>query len=161
MSILDQFKERTSLIYLAIPRFVIGYYYLRVGPGKLSDKFLSGQPLSERFTEIAADPFSWHHSFITDFVVPHAEFFAHLVAFGEVAIGVSLILGCLVRLSSSFGAFHSLNILLAIGIPAGGASFGVNLMFFVMQLMFVFSSPGRVLGLDGLLKKRFPKSRLF
>ena len=162
MSIRDHFNQTTNLIYLALPRIVVGYYFLRVGMRKVNAETLSGHPLAEQLTRLTAmDPFSWHRDFIMGVVVPNSQLFAWLVAFGELAIGVSLVLGCLVRVSSAFGAFHNFNILLAVGIPNGGAQIGVNLMFVVMQLMFLFSSPGRVLGLDSILKKHFPRSWLF
>ena len=83
------------------------------------------------------------------------------VAYGEIAIGLSLFFGCLVRLSSAFGVFHNLNILFAMALPAGGVQVGLNRIFIVFQLMFLFASAGRALGLDALLKKRFPQSWLF
>ena len=107
------------------------------------------------------DPISWHRDFILGVVVPNADTFSYLVCFGELAIAVSLLLGCLVRLSSLFGAFYNLNIYLAIGIPAGGATLGINRIFIILHLVFVAVSAGRVLGLDGYLKKRFPRSWLF
>jgi hypothetical protein len=59
----------------------------------------------------------------------------------------------LVRISSSFGAFHNFNILLAI---AAGPQVGLNRIFIVLQIIFVLSSAGLALGVDGLLKRRFP-----
>ena len=107
------------------------------------------------------DPFGWHREFITGVVIPHASFFGHLIAYGELAIGLSLLTGCLVRISSSFGAFHNLNILLAIAIANGGPQLGINRIFIVLELMFVLSCAGQALGIDGLLKKRFPNVKIF
>jgi uncharacterized membrane protein YphA (DoxX/SURF4 family) len=107
------------------------------------------------------DPFALHRSFILGFVVPHVHFFSYLVIFGEIAIGTSLLLGCLVRISSSFGAFHNLNILLAIGWGGPSSVMGINRTFIFLHLVFVLSSAGRVLGVDGFLHKQFPASILF
>ena len=162
MSLITNFKQKTYLGYLAILRIAVGYHFLTAALPKITGKFLEGRILAEELTKTAVkDPFAWHRSFILGFVVPHAHSFSHLVAFGELAIGISLLLGCLVRISASFGAFHNLNILLAIAIANGGPQLGINRIFIFLQLVFVFSSAGLSLGLDGLLKRWFPNSKLF
>jgi uncharacterized membrane protein YphA (DoxX/SURF4 family) len=84
-----------------------------------------------------------------------------LVAYGELAIGLSLLFGCLVRISAAFAAFHNLNILLAIAWANGGPQLGLNRIFIIMELVFVFAAAGRAWGLDGFLKRRFPRNPLF
>lgn len=162
MSLADNFKQPTSLGYLVLPRLAVGYFFLRVGWAKLSPRFLSGEGLVRQLAEaVRDDPISWHRNFIEGVVIPHADFFGYLVCFGEIAIGLSLLAGCLVRIASSFGAFHNLNILLAIAFGGGGSQFGLNLICIALHLTFVFTSAGRSLGLDGLLKKKFPNTWLF
>jgi uncharacterized membrane protein YphA (DoxX/SURF4 family) len=161
VSFRDHWKQSTWLGYLAIPRIVVGFFFLQFGWAKFNPRFLSGQQLASQLARAASDPLPFHRDFILHTVVPHAHFFAVLIAFGEVAIALSLLLGCLVRLSSLFAAFHNLNIYFALGIPAGGAQLGLNRIFIVLELMFVFASAGRAFGLDGLLKKRFPGSWIF
>jgi thiosulfate dehydrogenase (quinone) large subunit len=159
MSLATNFKQNTYLGYIAIIRIFVGYHFLSVSLPKLTSGFLNGLALPEEMLKnIAKDPFAWHRAFMLGVVLPHAHFFSYLVAFGETAIGISLVLGCLVRVSSLFGAFHNFNILLAI---ATGAQVGLNRIFIVLHLMFVLSSAGLALGLDGILKRRFPNSKLF
>jgi len=43
---------------------------------------------------------SWYASFLQSFVLPHAALFAYLVTFGEVLIGIALILGLLSGIAS-------------------------------------------------------------
>ena len=38
---------------------------------------------------------------------------------------------------------------------------GINRTFVLLHLIFVFSSAGRTLGIDGLLHRRFPHTKLF
>jgi thiosulfate dehydrogenase [quinone] large subunit len=99
--------------------------------------------------------------FITDVVVPNAVFFSYLVAWSEFLIGLSLIAGCLTRVSAAFAWFHNLNIYLAIAIPSGGAQLAINRLYLVLHILFVIASAGRSWGLDGLLHRRFPKSKWF
>ena len=157
----DNFKQNTSLGYVAILRIMVGYHFLLVGWRKLTGSFLSGESLVRTLSGVADDPISWHRDFILGVVVPNADVFSYLVCFGELAIAFSLLSGCLVRIASSFGAFYNLNIYLAVAIPAGGARVGINRIFIILHLVFVAVSAGRALGLDGYLKKKFPRSRLF
>lgn len=150
------FREPTYLGYLALIRIAIGYHFVlaswpkvQSGFGGLGDQLLSG---------VRADTFGWYRAFIVDWVVPNASWFSYVVAYGELAIGISLLTGCLVRVSSAFGAFHNLNILLAI---ATGPQVGLNRLFVIAQLVFVASSAGRAVGVDGWLHKRWPRSPLF
>ena len=54
-----------------------------------------------RFLAEGAYPFM--APILRDFVLPHARFCAFLVAYGELAIGLALVLGILVRTASAFG----------------------------------------------------------
>jgi thiosulfate dehydrogenase [quinone] large subunit len=161
-SFAENFKLRTYLGYIALVRILLGYHFLGTGFVKFFGNFLSGRPLLTDLTRGGPkDPLSWHHAFIMGFVVPHVHFFSYLVTFGEIAIGISLLLGCLVRVSSSFGAFHNMNIWLAIGWGGPGSVIGLNRTFVLLHLIFVFSSAGRALGIDGFLHRKFPRTKLF
>jgi len=110
---------------------------------------------------IQKDPLAWHRAFIQGFVIPHAHLFSYLSAFGEIAIGTSLVVGCLVRISSIFGAFYNFNILFSVAYAAGGGTVNYNRLLVLLHLIFVSSSAGRALGVDGILKRRFPRTWLF
>lgn len=154
------FQQPTHLGYVALIRIFIGVHYLVVGWPKVMG--MTGESLAAQLSRTAArDPLPFHREFITGFVIPNAGAFSYVVAYGEVAIGLSLLVGCLVRVSAAFGVFNNLNILLAMAIPAGGVQVPINLYFITAELVFVFSAAGRSLGLDGLLKKAFPRSPLF
>jgi uncharacterized membrane protein YphA (DoxX/SURF4 family) len=162
MSLSENFKQNTYLGYVAILRILLGFHFLGTGFEKFFGSFLTGRPLiTDLMRGAPKDPFAWHRGFILGFVVPHLHFFSYLVTFGEIAIGTSLLLGCLVRISSSFGTFHNLNILLAIGWGGPSSVLGINRTFILLHLVFVLSSAGRALGIDGFLHKRFPASPLF
>ena len=162
MSLATNFKQPTYLGYLAILRIFVGYHFVGTGWQKISGDFLKGHELPAQLARtVGKDPFIWHQHFITGFVVPHSVFFSNLIGFGEFAIGLSLLTGCLVRISSFFGAFHNLNIFLAIAIGNGGAQLGINRIFIILHLMFLFASAGLALGMDCILKKWFPRSWLF
>ena len=54
---------------------------------------------------------------LKSFVLPHATAIAFLVAYGEVAIGLALVLGVLVRTASAFGLIYMLLLLFSANYP--------------------------------------------
>ncbi|MEO8955232.1 MAG: DoxX family protein [Ktedonobacteraceae bacterium] len=55
----------------------------------------------------------WYASFLQTVVLPNAGLFAYMVTFGEVLVGIALILGLLTGIAAFFGVFMNLNYLLA------------------------------------------------
>lgn len=56
---------------------------------------------------------SWYADFLEGFVLPNAARFGPLVAWGEVLVGVGLILGAFTGFAALAGAFMNLNFMLA------------------------------------------------
>jgi thiosulfate dehydrogenase (quinone) large subunit len=75
------------------------------------------------------------------FVLPHGTLIAFLVAYGELAIGVSLVTGILVRTASVFGAIFMIALLLSANYPGPNVPiwryFGASLEHSVFLLCFV------------------------
>ena len=92
---------------------------------------------------------------------PGRAFFAYLVIAGELSIGISVVIGLLVRISSLFGAFYNFNIPFSVASAAGGGTVNYNRALILLHSIFVSASAGRSLGLDGLLKRRFSRTWLF
>lgn len=55
----------------------------------------------------------WYATFLKSFVLPNAAPFAYIVTFGEVLVGIALILGLLTGIAAFFGVFMNMNYLLA------------------------------------------------
>ena len=162
MFIGNHFKQTTYLAYLVLPRFLLAYLFLREGAGKLNSRFLGTELLAQQLSySVLKDPISLHQDFIQGVVIAHPEVFSYIVCFGEIAIGVSLLLGFLVRVFSSYGVFLNLNILLAISFASPGSHLVLNLLCVALHVAFLLSGAGRVIGVDGFLKKKFPQVWLF
>jgi thiosulfate dehydrogenase [quinone] large subunit len=77
---------------------------------------------------------------LKDFVLPHAMPIAFLVAYGELAIGVALVLGLLVRTASVCGVIYMVTLLLSANYPGLHAAFweyfGASLEHLVLALCF-------------------------
>jgi thiosulfate dehydrogenase [quinone] large subunit len=154
-----QFKLPTYLGYLALVRIAVGYHFATVGWAKVRRGYDADNLVPRLLESAPNNPIAWHRDFIVNFVVPNAEWFSQLVAYGELAIGLSLLFGCLVRLASPFGALHNGSIYLAAA--SDGAEFAVGRLYVLLHIIFVIVSAGRSLGLDGWLHRRFPRSPLF
>ena len=158
MTLREQFRQPTYLGYLALARILIGYHFTMVAWGKLSRGY-GGDDLRRILAAGTDQPATWHRAFIEGFVIPNADWFSQLVAFGELAIGLSLLTGCLVRVASAFGALENFNIYLAVAdSPAENA---LHRMYILLQIVFVITAAGRSLGLDAWLHRRFPRARVF
>jgi uncharacterized membrane protein YphA (DoxX/SURF4 family) len=162
MSLAGNFKQSTYLGYLALLRILVGCLFLLVAWPKVSGRFVNGQALPQQLLNgVPKDPLRWHRAFVEGFVIPHGHFFTYLVIAGELSIGICLVIGLLVRIASLFGAFYNFNILFSVAYAAGGGTVNYNRVLILLHLIFVSASAGRALGLDGLLKRRFPRTWLF
>jgi len=92
--------------------------------------------------------------------LPHATPLAFLVAYGELAIGISLVTAILVRAASFFGLIFMLSLLFSSNYPGPQAPlwqyFGASLDHFVLALCFLTFLIGRsdaALSLASLRKK--------
>ena len=93
----------------------------------------------------AAYPFA--APLLRNFVLPHAMAIAFLVAYGELAIGLALILGISVRPASAFGMIYMLALLFSSNYPGAHAQFwqyfGASLDHSVLALCFMTFIFGR------------------
>jgi thiosulfate dehydrogenase [quinone] large subunit len=55
----------------------------------------------------------WYASFLKTFVIPHPAIWAYLITFGELAVGLGLVVGCLTGIAAFFGLVMNFNYLLA------------------------------------------------
>lgn len=96
---------------------------------------------------------------LRDFVLPHAAQIAFLAAYGELAIGISLVSGILVRFASLCGAVYMLTLLFSSNYPGAHAPFwqyfGASLDHSVLALCFVtftVAKPGEMLSPRAFLR---------
>jgi uncharacterized membrane protein YphA (DoxX/SURF4 family) len=98
-----------------------------------------------KFLEGGAYPFM--APILRGFVLPHATSIAFLVAYGELAIGLGLVLGVLVRSASFCGLLLMLTMLFSSDYPGRGAPFwqyfGASLSHSVFALCFAAFLTGR------------------
>jgi thiosulfate dehydrogenase (quinone) large subunit len=83
----------------------------------------------------------WYGNFLKDFVLPDAGLFSFLVTWGELAVGLGVLVGALTGIAAGFGVLMNLNYLLA-------GTVSINPILGTFGLFLCFS--WRVCGLIGL-----------
>src|SRR2546427_2094797 len=134
---------------LALLRIGVGIFFLIFGQYKVfgTASTLHGgfQFWINKFLEGGAYPFM--APVLRGFVLAHATSIAFLVAYGEFAIGLALVLGILVRSASFCGLMFMLIMLFSSDYPGAGAAFwqyfGVSLSHSVFALCFAVFLVGR------------------
>jgi len=130
---------------------------------KVHADFLGGQGLIERivkpvsgFAHTAVTP--GIADFLTTVVIPHASLFAWLIMLSELCVGISLATGTFARLGGLVAILRAIT-----NVAVGGLSpetVGHNWMLALAGLVVLLSAAGRSSGVDALLQRRFPGSRI-
>jgi thiosulfate dehydrogenase (quinone) large subunit len=148
MKLTSDFSTRNGYA-LALLRIGVGILFLIFGQYKV---FGTGFTLHggfqfwiHKFLEGGTYPFM--APILRGFVLPHATSIAFLVAYGELAIGIALVFGIIVRSASIFGLIFMLTLLFSSDYPGAGAAFwqyfGASLSHSVFALCFAAFLIGR------------------
>lgn len=133
---------RMSVVWLVL-RLWLGYKWIDAGLHKIDNPawVQTGEALKGFWSGIVVVPadgrppiaFDWYRNFIQTLLDAQAyTWFAKLVAYGEVIIGIALILGIFTGIAAFLGAFMNWNFMMA-----GSAS--VNPMLFVISIGLVLA----------------------
>ncbi|MFF2479959.1 DoxX family protein [Paenibacillus sp. NPDC058071] len=113
---------RASWIWLII-RLYVGYSWITAGWKKVNSEAWTGEKAGAAIqgfvkgalakAEDGHDVTGWYASFLEHAVLPNAKLFGYVVAFGELLVGVGLILGLLTGIAAFFGGFMNVSFLFA------------------------------------------------
>jgi thiosulfate dehydrogenase [quinone] large subunit len=144
---------------LALLRVYLGVIFLIAAIPKVMEDFTPGLTafLQRRAME---QSHLFYRQFLQEVVLPNAWLFAGLVTWGELLVGVSLILGLMTRLSATVALLLSLNSMFANGAWPWTPS-SHDAAFAAMSLALVMGAAGRTFGLDSILARRWPRSALW
>ena len=147
---------RMAVVWLAV-RLYVGYAWIEAGLHKVQDPGWVDTGLSLKgfwlnVTKIPVPPakpsitFDWYRSFLQFLLDSNAyTWFGKVVAFGETAIGIALVLGAFVGIAAAAGAFMNMNFMLA-----GSASTNPVLLILALGLVLAWKTAGFI-GLDYIL----------
>lgn len=149
---------RSAWIWLIL-RIWLGYAWIEASLHKISDPAWvgSGEALKGFWTNATAVPatgrpliaYDWYRSFLTYLLDNEAyTWFGKLVAYGELLIGVALIIGAFVGIAAFFGALMNWNFIMA-----GAASTNGLLLVVAILLVLAWKVAGYY-GADFILLRR-------
>lgn len=102
-------ENKVAAIILTVLRLYLGYGFLMAGFEKISggkfdaSGFLAGAIHNPVLSPEKAVEYPTYVSFLQHFALPNAHLFNVLVPWGELLVGVGLILGCLTTAAAFFG----------------------------------------------------------
>ena len=148
-------SSKASILWLIV-RLYIGYEWLEAGWHKFSDPawMETGQGILGFWTRALGNApngnpiivYGWYRAFIQFLVDSGSQvWFAKLIVFGELAVGLGLIVGALVGVAAFFGALMNLSFLMA-----GTVSTNPVLFFAGILLILAWKNAG-YLGVDRYL----------
>lgn len=116
-------KIRWSWVWI-IPRVYMGWAWLHAGLGKVGNPAWTGENAGAAVTGFVAgalqktggehpDVQAWYGWFLENLVSPNTKVFGYMVAWGEVLVGIGIILGALTGIAAFFGVLMNVNYLLA------------------------------------------------
>jgi thiosulfate dehydrogenase [quinone] large subunit len=116
-------NTRTAWLWL-IARLYLGYEWLMAGAGKFSSPAWIGEDAGAavagfvkgalaKTTGAHPDVQGWYATFLEKLVLPNASFWSHLIVYGEILVGVALIVGIFTGIAAFFGAFMNFSFLFA------------------------------------------------
>jgi PQQ-dependent catabolism-associated beta-propeller protein len=158
-------------LWIALLRIVVGAWFVKAVWTKLtlayawgifpylavSQRFIGFQP--KRVAEFAAgNPVEPYKHFIEETVLPNAQLFARLQAYGEAVVGFGLVTGLCVGVTALVGLLLCINYGLATQWMSFGQQ-GFHILLITSMLIFLGARAGRSWGLDGLILRFAAPSR--
>ncbi|PFQ92353.1 DoxX family protein [Bacillus cereus] len=142
-------ENKAVSFVLAVIRVYLGYKWLMAGIGKLQGKgfdatgYLQGAIEKSKGAQPAVQ--SWWASFLQDFAIPNVDLFNTLVTWGEILVGIGLIVGCLTKTAVFFGLVMNFSYMFS-------GSIGVNPEMVILSMFVLVSgmNAGKF-GIDGFV----------
>lgn len=142
---------RLGWLWLVI-RLYVGWEWLGAGWGKVTSAAWTGSQAGTaltRFLTAALDKTSgahpdvtaWYAEFIRSVALPNAQLFSYLVSYGELLVGIALIVGIFTGIAAFFGAFMNMNFMFA-------GALSVNPILLILGLLIILA--WRIAGWIGL-----------
>lgn len=99
---------------LAVIRVYLGYKWLTAGWGKVTGGFSAeGFIMGAINNEVVMETYPTFHAFLENIVLPNIGAFSFMVAWGELLVGLGLILGVLTTAAAFFGIMMNFSFMFA------------------------------------------------
>ncbi len=118
------FRDRRMAWLWLIVRFYVGWEWLTAGWSKFQNPAWNGAQAGtalkgflaaamQKTSGMHPDVSAWYGWFIEHVALQHTTLLSYLVTYGEILVGIALILGLFTSIGAFFGAFMNMNYLLA------------------------------------------------
>ncbi len=151
------FTNTTSAWIWLVLRLYLGYSWLTAGINKVTSDVWTGSNAGTAIKGFmegalgkveAGDVAGWYAWFLENIVIPNAVPFSYMVAWGEILVGLGLIVGILTGISAFFGALMNMSFLLA-------GTVSTNPVMFMIAMLLVMA--WKVAGWYGLDRWVLPR----
>ena len=133
---------RLAFLWLVL-RVYIGYQWIMAGYEKIINPLWVGPKAGiaingfllgavKKSAGAHPDVSGWYAAFIKEFVISHTVIFSYLVSYGELLVGIALILGLFTGIAAFFGSFMNMNYLFA-------GTVSINPLMFLIELFLILS----------------------
>lgn len=142
-------NTKSAWIWLIL-RLYLGYSWIMAGIGKVTSDAWTGKEAGTAIKGFlggaldkveTGDVPSWYAIFLENIIIPNAVPFSYMVAWGEVFVGIGLIVGLLTGIAAFFGALMNMSFLLA-------GTVSTNPIMFVIAIALIMA--WKVAGWHGL-----------
>lgn len=158
-------SPKFSWIWLIV-RIYIGWEWLHAGYEKLINPVWVGDKAGvaitgfvngalAKTTGLHPDVTGWYAWFLQNAVITHTQAWSYAITYGEILVGLGLILGAFTFLAAFFGAFMNLNYLFA-----GTVSVNPQMLVLAILLMLAHKTAGFI-GLDYYIERAGKSWALF
>jgi thiosulfate dehydrogenase (quinone) large subunit len=155
-SILQGILARAALTFL---RAYLGVIFLLAAWPKVQEDFAPRlATFLDQVALVKGHPF--YQQFIREVVVPNATVFAPLIVWGELLVGIGLVLGLATRLSATVALLLMANYMFAKGAWFWTPSSN-DAAFAAIAIALIIGAAGRTFGVDAFLARRWPRSPLW
>lgn len=133
-------STRLAVIWLIV-RVYVGWAWLTAGWGKVRSPAWTGEDAGAAVTGYIngalgrvedGNVTGWYATFLENVALPNATVFGYMVAWGELLVGLALILGVLTGIAAFFGSFMNVSFLLA-------GTISTNPVLFILATWLVLS----------------------
>lgn len=142
-------QDKRISILLAVLRVYVGYTWLVAGWGKISggqfdaSGFLQGAVAKATGDHPAVQ--GWWAVFLKNVAIPNAEVFNTLVSYGELLVGIGLLVGCFTKTAVFFGMMMNFSYMFS-----GTTSTNPQLVLLSVFILVSAMNAGRY-GVDGMI----------
>jgi thiosulfate dehydrogenase [quinone] large subunit len=155
-TIIQGILARAALVFL---RVYLGLLFLLSGAPKLREDFAPN--LSAFLTQVGLTRgHEFYRDVIRQLVLPNLHLFAMLIPWGELLVGLTLVLGAATRLSAAVALVLLVNCMLAKGAWFWYPSSN-DAALAAIAVALIIGAAGRTFGVDALLARRWPRSPLW